>query len=215
MEQNRNDQAGDQQHGDLNRGRSSSKLSLPKIVLASASPRRAEILRTACWDFEVVTAGIDETCHAGEGAIDYVERIAREKAEVVQSQLKDGTPVVGADTIVVVDKEILGKPRHPEDARRMLRLLQERWHQVLTGVAVLNGNSSHAVLAHEVTDVKFAPMTEDEIEWYVASGEPMDKAGAYAIQGLGARFIEAIRGDYLNVVGLPLRLLYGLLKDSD
>ncbi len=105
--------------------------------------------------------------------------------------------------------EILGKPHDVEDARHMLRILQNRWHQVLTGIAIVNSNS-FSVVAHEITDVKFAPMTEDEINWYVITSEPMDKAGAYAIQGLGARFIEGIRGDYLNVVGLPLRLLYKL-----
>ena len=122
-----------------------------------------------------------------------------------------GATVVGADTVVVVDGEILGKPRDEEDAHRMLRLLQGRRHEVLTGVAVFNGSVGQPRVAHEVTEVRFAEMNEEEIGWYIATGEPLDKAGAYAIQGFGARFIEGIKGDYSNVVGLPVRLLYELI----
>ena len=183
---------------------------MPKLVLASASPRRAEILRAAGWPFEALPANIDESRHDHEDATTYVKRVARAKAEVVTPSVTDAT-VVGADTVVVVDGEILGKPRDEEDARRMLRLLQGRWHQVLTGVAVCNGNVGQPRVAHEVTEVRFAVMDEDEVSWYVATGEPMDKAGAYAIQGLGARFIKGIKGDYSNVVGLPVRLLYELV----
>jgi septum formation protein len=183
---------------------------MPKLVLASASPRRAEILRAAGWPFEALPANIDESRHDHEDATTYVKRVARAKAEVVTPRVTDAT-VVGADTVVVVDGEILGKPRDEEDARRMLRLLQGRWHQVLTGVAVFNGNVGSPRVAHEVTEVRFAVMDEDEVSWYVATGEPMDKAGAYAIQGLGARFIKGIKGDYSNVVGLPVRLLYELI----
>ena len=114
----------------------------------------------------------------------------------------------------MIENEILGKPLDDEDARRMLRLLRDRWHQVLTGVALVNGETGSSKVAHEVTEVRFAEMSEDEISWYVATGEPKDKAGAYAIQGQGARFIKEIRGDYSNVVGLPVRLLYELMSES-
>ncbi len=183
---------------------------MPTLVLASASPRRAEILRNIGWPFEAMAANIDESRHDHEDAITYVKRIACAKAAAVRLRVPS-SPVVGADTVVVVDGEILGKPRDQEDARRMLRLLRGRWHQVLTGVAIFNQNCGEPKVSHEVTEVKFAEMSEDEIGWYVDSGEPMDKAGAYAIQGLGARFIEGIKGDYSNVVGLPVRLLYQLI----
>lgn len=209
MESERNDQTIEARDVDLHRrDGSEAYVARPKLLLASASPRRAEILRNVGWDFEALSVDIDESRRAGEDATSYVERVARAKAEAAAAQVQDSV-VVGADTIVIIDGEILGKPRDTEDARRMLRLLQGRWHQVLTGVAVIDGKPS--LVAHEVTDVKFAQMTEDEINWYVATGEPMDKAGAYAIQGKGARFIEGIKGDYLNVVGLPLRLLYKLV----
>lgn len=179
-----------------------------KLILASASPRRAEILRTVGWPFEALPADIDESRIAGEDAVTYVERVARAKAEAVRVP---GSTILGADTVVVIENEILGKPRDDEDASRMLRLLRDRWHQVLTGVALVNGEAGSAKVAHEVTEVRFATMSEDEIVWYVATGEPKDKAGAYAIQGQGARFIKEIRGDYFNIVGLPVRLLYELV----
>ena len=187
-------------------------ISMPKLVLASASPRRAEILRNIGWPFEVIVANADESRHAGEDAPTYVKRVARLKAEAV-AQLTPGMTVVGADTVVVVDGEILGKPRNPEDARRMLRQLQGRWHEVLTGLVVFNGKSTEPRAAHQVTEVEFAAMSEEEIDWYVASGEPMDKAGAYAIQGWGARFVAGIKGEHSNVVGLPVRLLYELIRE--
>ena len=212
MEEKQNDQISEQRRIDLSaRATSNFTSAVPRLVLASASPRRAKILRTTGWDFEILPADVDEARRPGENAAAYVERVAREKAEATAHQVSNRL-VVGADTVVVIDGQILGKPRDAEDARRMLGLLQDRWHQVLTGLAIVNGNSS--AVAHEVTDVKFAPMTENEINWYVATDEPLDKAGAYAIQGLGARFIEGIRGDYLNVVGLPLRLLYKLVRSA-
>jgi septum formation protein len=179
-----------------------------KLILASASPRRAEILRTVGWPFAALAVDIDESRRAGEEAAAYVGRVARAKAEALRVP---GSTILGADTVVVIENEILGKPLDDEDARRMLRLLRDRWHQVLTGVALVNGETGSAKVAHEVTEVRFAAMSEDEISWYVATGEPQDKAGAYAIQGQGARFIKEIRGDYFNVVGLPVRLLYELL----
>jgi septum formation protein len=186
-------------------------IELPKLILASASPRRAEILRTVGWPFEALPVDIDESRHPDEEAAVYVERLAQEKARAAAGVPGVGSTIVGADTVVVVDEEILGKPRDEDDARRMLRQLSGRWHQVLTGVALIAGASSECRVAYETTEVKFAAMSEAEIDWYVSSGEPMDKAGAYAIQGLGARFIEGIKGDYFNVVGLPVRLLYELL----
>jgi nucleoside triphosphate pyrophosphatase len=182
----------------------------PKLILASASPRRAEILRTVGWPFETLAVDIDESRRTGEEAATYVQRVARAKADAAALRAP-GSTILGADTVVVIKNEILGKPRDDEDARRMLRLLRDRWHQVLTGVATVNGETGRARVAHEVTKVRFAEMSEDEINWYVATGEPRDKAGAYAIQGRGARFIKEIRGDYFNVVGLPVRLLYKLL----
>jgi septum formation protein len=185
--------------------------SLPKLVLASASPRRADILRAAGWDFEILPANADESLRVGEDAVRYVERVALDKARAIAPQFPGGM-VVGADTTVVIDGQILGKPQNMAEARKMLRALEDRWHQVLTGIAVMNCSSAQSAVAHEVTQVKFATMTDAEIDWYATTGEPLDKAGAYGIQGLGARFIERVEGDYLNVVGLPLRLLYRLVR---
>jgi septum formation protein len=185
---------------------------LPKFILASASPRRAEILGNAGWPFETLAVNIDESIRESETAIHYVERLAREKA-VAASRLRCGL-VLGADTTVVVDEELLVKPEDAEDAARMLRLLSGRTHQVITGIALIASDTRHyATVSHEITEVRFARMSEAEIDWYVSTREPMDKAGAYAIQGLGARFITGISGDYLNVVGLPLRLLYRLVRE--
>jgi septum formation protein len=183
---------------------------MEKLLLASASPRRAEILRAVGWPFETLAMHIDETLVPGESAAQSVERLALEKAEAA-AQKRPSLLVLGADTTVVVDSEILGKPQDDRDARRMLRLLSNRWHDVLTGVALVRteGNSCR-VVAHEKTQVRFAAMSDAEIDWYVKSGEPADKAGAYAVQGRAALFIEEIRGDYWNVVGLPLRLVYKL-----
>lgn len=186
-------------------------IELPKIVLASASPRRAEILRTVGWPFETLPVDIDETRQRAESAADYVQRLAREKAEAAAS-LRPESIVVAADTTVAVDTHILEKPVDDPDARAMLRLLNNRWHTVLTGVAIIHPQPGKKIVAYEVTEVKFANLTDDEVRWYVNTGEPMDKAGAYAIQGLGSRFIEGIRGDYFNVVGLPVRLLYELIR---
>lgn len=188
-------------------------IDLPKIILASASPRRAEILTTVGWPFDVLAVHIDESRRQDEGAADYVQRLAREKAETAAARTV-GLNVVGADTTVVIDDQILEKPVDEKDARSMLEMLSGRWHKVLTGVAVVDRKSSQSRVAYQETQVKFAAMNNDEIEWYVASGEPMDKAGAYAIQGQGARFIESIRGDYFNVVGLPVRLLYELFIEQ-
>jgi septum formation protein len=183
---------------------------MEKLLLASSSPRRAEILRAVGWEFEALATNIDETLSPGEDAESAVERLALEKAAAAAKR-SPSMLVLGADTTVVVDSEILGKPQDERDARRMLRLLSGRWHDVLTGVALIRreGNSCR-VVAHEKTRVLFGPMSDAEIDWYVKSGEPMDKAGAYAVQGRAALFIEEIGGDYWNVVGLPVRLVYKL-----
>jgi len=183
-----------------------------KLMLASKSPRRAEILRAVGWEFEAVAADIDETRFASEDALSYVARLARAKAEAVAGNLNDCL-VLGADTVVLVDSKILGQPRHDADARRMLQLLNGRWHDVLTGVALVrSGPLPQALVEHETTRVRFAEISADEIDWYVSSGEPMEKAGGYAIQGRAALFIEEIQGDYFNVVGLPIRLVYKMSR---
>jgi septum formation protein len=194
---------------------SSCPLPLKQIVLASGSPRRAEILRKVGWSFEALPVDLDETPAPGEEPVAYVERLAREKAEAAASRMPDRL-VLGCDTTVVIDGQKLGKPLDHDDARRMIRLLSGRWHEVLTGVAVIHaGEPAIRRVAHETTRVRFAELTDDEIDWYVATGEPMDKAGAYAIQGCAAFFIEAIEGDYFNIVGLPVRLVYKLMRDIE
>jgi septum formation protein len=182
---------------------------MEKMLLASASPRRAEILRAVGWPFETLATDIDETMAAGESAEGAVERLALGKA-LAALERQPSPLVLGADTTVVIDSEILAKPNDDGEARRMLRLLSGRWHDVVTGVALV-GEGGRRVVAHERTRVRFGPMSDAEIEWYVASGEPLDKAGAYAVQGRAALFIEEIEGDYWNVVGLPIRLVYKLV----
>ena len=184
------------------------------LVLASSSPRRSEILTAVGWPFEAQAAHIDETRLEGEAPEDFVLRLARGKAERIASGRLFGL-VLGADTTVVVDGHILEKPRDEEDARRMLRLMSERWHEVLTGVALVSAESGRAAVGLERTRVRFAPMSDEEIAWHVETGDVLDKAGAYAIQGRAALFIEAIEGDYWNVVGLPVRLVYELARGFD
>jgi septum formation protein len=188
-------------------------LELEPLVLASSSPRRAEILRAVGWPFEAVAANVDETARDGEEVVEYVERLACEKAEAVAEGRASGL-VVGADTVVAVGGQVLGKPSDDEDARRMLRLLSGRWHDVLTGVALVRTETGEVLVSHELTRVRFAPMSDEEIDGYIASGEPADKAGAYGVQGRASLFIEEIEGDYWNVVGLPVRLLYKLAGES-
>jgi septum formation protein len=185
------------------------------LVLASASPRRAEILRAVGWPFEAAPVNLLEERAAGEMAVAYVERLAREKAEAAAMRYPTRL-VLGADTTVVVEGEVLEKPRDERDARRMLRRLSGRWHEVLTGVALVRAGSDEGLrrtIAHARTEVRFAEMSDAEIDWYVASGEPMDKAGAYAVQGRASLFIEEIRGEYWNVVGLPIQLVYRLARE--
>jgi septum formation protein len=184
------------------------------LVLASASPRRQELLRNAGIAFEVQPANIPEDPIPGESAKACAERLAREKALAIARQRPDLLPhdvVLGADTVVVVDGELLGKPSDAADAARMLRLLSGRTHEVITGVClVVNSEPS---LASETTLVKVTDITDKEIADYIATGEPMDKAGAYAIQGIASRWIPRIEGDYSNVVGLPVALVWRMLRE--
>jgi septum formation protein len=177
---------------------------IPELVLASGSPRRRELLEGLGVRFTVRPVDLDESPLPDEDPRDYVLRLAIEKAA---ARVEPGELVLAADTTVVVDGEILGKPQDDEDARRMLRLLAGREHAVLTGIA-LNGSGKAAEV--DETLVRFAPLSEAEIDWYVATGEPRDKAGAYAIQGLGSLFVEGVEGSYSNVVGLPVPRMYRL-----
>ena len=181
-----------------------------EIILASASPRREELLQQAGFTFKVTASGVPELRSPGESPIAFVTRLAREKAQNVASKSDASAIVIGADTVVVCDEEVLGKPADAADAKRMLRLLAGRTHQVITGVCVLSGDVVE--LAAEVTMVQMLTISSHEIEDYVASGEPMDKAGAYAIQGRAARWIPRIQGCYFNVVGLPAALVTAMIE---
>ena len=181
------------------------------LVLASSSPRRQELLRNAGIAFTARPADVAEVLRPCEGPLDYALRLARDKARTVRRQLTDSDLVLGADTIVVVDQHILEKPADAADAARMLRLLSGRTHQVTTGVCLI-GAGFEDVRA-ETTEVAFERLTEEEIAMYVAHGEPMDKAGAYAIQGIASRWICRLDGCYFNVVGLPVPLVCRMLRE--
>lgn len=181
-----------------------------KIVLASRSPRRAELLAAAGIEFIVRVADVDETPLDGEAPRDYVLRIAETKARAVQAG--DDEIVIAADTTVVLRNKIMGKPKDTADAARMLRQLSGNRHQVITGICLRRGDRAVSDIA--TTAVWFAPLSDTEIADYVASGEPMDKAGAYGIQGLASKFIDRIDGSYSNVVGLPVALTYRLLREN-
>jgi septum formation protein len=186
-------------------------IDLPKLILASGSPRRTEILTSVGWEFLKHPADIDETERPNEPPDDYVLRLAREKAETVAVSYPDQI-VLGADTTVVIEGQIIGKPDDLGHASEMLRKLAGNWHEVLTGVAVVrNGNT---VSGLQRTRVKFAPMNEPEIAFLAKMGDPLDKAGAYAVQAQAALFIEGIEGDYWNVVGLPINLVYEMVMKS-
>ena len=183
-----------------------------RLVLASASPRRARLLAEAGYAFDVAPAGIDERRLGDETPAAYVRRLARGKAEAVAPRYPDRV-VVGADTIVVIDGLVLGKPADAAEAAGMLGRLAGRRHTVLTGVALVRGARSE--VAVERTEVTFTALDADRIRWYVGTGEPDDKAGAYAAQGIGSRFIERIEGSYSNVVGLPIPVVGRLLERLD
>jgi nucleoside triphosphate pyrophosphatase len=187
------------------------------LVLASASPRRQELLRNAGISFVVQPTNIREVPEAGEASRAFAERLARQKALTVFRQ-RPHDVVLGADTIVVVDAEILGKPRDNADAARMLRLLSGRRHEVTTGVCLVGQQQGSAIsfedVRSETTTVTMEALVEEDIRAYISTREPVDKAGAYAIQGRASRWVSRIEGDYFNVVGLPVSLVYKMLRES-
>jgi septum formation protein len=179
------------------------------LVLASSSPRRAELLRNAGIDFTIHASHVPEFPNPGEAPVDYVRRLAREKAQAIAPH-HPGKFILGADTTVIVDHNMLEKPADNADTDRMLRLLSGRAHQVTTGVCLITPDGRTDVRS-ETTQVTFAPLTDDEIRFYISTGEPVDRAGAYAIQGYASRWVTAISGCYFNVVGLPVPLVYRML----
>jgi septum formation protein len=180
------------------------------IVLASGSPRRARLLETLGLDFVVRPADVGEEAVPGESGEDTAERLARLKAESVASALAEPSPVVGADTLVLLDGRVLGKPASADRARQMLALLSGRTHEVVTGLALVAEGRTYS--AREVSRVRLAALEDEEIAWYVGTGEPLDKAGAYNIEGRGSLFIESVTGSPSNVAGLPVRALLGLFR---
>jgi len=173
------------------------------LILASASPRRRDLLEQLGLPFVVQVAGVDETALNGEAPRAHTTRLARAKAAEIAARFPDDW-VLGADTAVIVDEHILGKPANTEDAVRMLRLISGRWHTVLTGYCLLHRTAGTEFLDCCASEVFIRPLTEDQMRAYVATGEPLDKAGSYAIQGIGAGLVQQVRGSYTNVVGLPL-----------
>jgi septum formation protein len=180
------------------------------VVLASGSPRRRQLLELIGIEHEVLPSNIDETLRPRETPRRHAERLAREKASAVATR-EAGKITIAADTIVVVNRKVLGKPRDEDDARRMLSMLSGREHTVITAVAVARGRKLRSAV--EEVRVKFRRLRQDEIDAYIATGEPMDKAGAYGIQGFGATIVECVDGDYFSVMGLPLARLVTLLRD--
>jgi nucleoside triphosphate pyrophosphatase len=186
-----------------------------KLILASGSPRRAEILRNAGFRFEVQPAYVDESLLTGERAGDYVQRLAQTKAHVIATSAAENFErafVIGADTTVVCDDRIFAKPENAGDAREMLLALSGRTHEVLTGIAILRTPDGLQASGVETTCVTFVPLSQDQIDAYIATGEPFDKAGGYGIQGIGGKFIPRIEGCYFNVMGLPLSRVWQMLR---
>ncbi len=186
-----------------------------RIILASASPRRRELMKLICPDYECITSDCDESFSEKLTPENVVKELSRRKAGAVAYNVKDDAVVIGADTIVSLDGKILGKPASGHEALSMLRRLSGRMHRVYTGLAFYVVESGKCTLLENyyvVSDVHFDELGDEEIEEYIASGEPMDKAGAYGIQGLGAKFVRSIDGDYFNVVGLPVNSVYKTLK---
>lgn len=202
-----------------------------RLILASASPRRSELLKAAGLAFDVRPADVDESIRPGESADAYVRRLAAEKARAAGAAVP-GSAVLGADTIVVAGGEILGKPHDGQDATRMLRLLSGRTHEVMTGVCLCwagvrltppplpplrrpgKPDTTGCDVRVAVTTVEFARLTDADMAWYVGTGEPIGKAGGYAVQGLASRFVTRIDGSYSNVVGLPVALVYEMCSDA-
>ena len=184
-----------------------------KIILASASPRRQELIGRLIPDFKVMTDNSPEEVIMGEKPEETVKRLAKQKAENIAKEITDDAVVIAADTMVALDGQVLGKPCDEKEAYNMLKMLSGNMHQVYTGVAVIDTKSGKIINEYETTGVKFRTLLDEEIKAYIKSGEPMDKAGAYGIQELGALFIQGIEGDYFNVVGLPLCRLGRILKE--
>jgi len=184
-----------------------------KLILASSSPRRRELLASIGAEFEVIVSNVPEQHQQGETPEDYVSRLSRDKARAVAEQYRDRW-VVAADTTVVLAGELLEKPADKADAVRMLTALAGKAHVVYTGVTIENGSRDYRDTQVSATEVRMLPLPAADIEWYVGTGEPMDKAGAYAAQGIGAVFIDSIHGSYTNVVGLPLALLFQMLRKA-
>lgn len=183
------------------------------IILASGSPRRKEILANTKLKFSVITSDIDETILDNEQPIQLVLRLALEKCmDIASKNISD--LVIGADTIVALDNTILGKPKNEDEAFKMLSSLSDREHQVITGISVINLENNKKIIDYVVSNVKFKNLTEKDIKDYLSTGEYKDKAGAYGIQGYGALLVEEIRGDYFNIVGLPISKLGDILKDN-
>jgi septum formation protein len=183
-----------------------------RLILASNSPRRRELLQNAGFEFDVQPSEIEENRLPDESPEEFARRLAREKALDVASHSDAGKLVLGADTVVAINGEILEKPVDAADASRMLRTLSGHTHRVITGVCLIRAPETLLAWTHETTSVTFRNLTDEEIDSYVASGEPFDKAGGYAIQGLASRFVTRIEGCYFNVVGLPIPLVYEIVK---
>ena len=187
-------------------------ISVFRLILASNSPRRRELLRNAGFQFDVRPSGIEENRLPGESPEDFARRLARDKARDVARKSAPGSLVLGADTVVAINGEILEKPVDAADAARMLRMLSGQTHRVITGVCLVRVPEAVLAWTHETTLVTFRNLTEEEIGSYIESGEPFDKAGGYGIQGLASRFVPRIEGCYFNVVGLPIPLVYEILR---
>ncbi|HEX9983607.1 MAG TPA: Maf family protein [Thermoanaerobaculia bacterium] len=182
-----------------------------KFILASASPRRRELLASIGLDFEVLPSNVPEVHQEGEAPEEYVARLSRDKAQALASA-HPSRWVIAADTTVLLGEELLEKPADEADARRMLEAIAGKTHVVYTGLTLVNLERNHHDTRVAESEVRMLPLSDDEIAWYVRTGEPMDKAGAYAVQGIGAMFIESINGSYTNVVGLPLATLFQMLR---
>ena len=183
-----------------------------EIILASASPRRKEILSLLEIPFKIMVSDADETVEATLPPYFIAESLSLKKAAAVAKNVSSHALVIGADTIVVLGNKILGKPKDHCDAANMLKSLSGKWHSVISGVTVLDNKYAKSESFYVETKVKFSEMSDEEIDDYIKTNEPMDKAGAYGIQGIGSKFVEEIEGDYFNVVGLPLQKLYTVLK---
>jgi septum formation protein len=183
----------------------------PKIILASKSPRRAQLLNQIGVKFKIIPSHIDESQFAAPHPIQTAQRIAVAKARFIAQKYRAGI-IIGADTIVVINRKILGKPKDKFEARKLLSILSGKTHRVITGIAVIDAKTNRIKQGHSITYVTFRKLSRKEIDEYIATGDPFDKAGSYGIQEKGALFVERITGDYFNVVGLPLVLLSRLLK---